>query len=195
LQAENEQLSNSLFAANNARSAQQEQLNELLKLRGEVGALRRQSNDLVNITKENQQLRSQLSAASKSPASPSPQKFPRESWAFAGYADPESAFQSAIWAMSQNDARTFLASLAPGGMLYREMVGKPEAEVMEKNKEEISKVKSFNILNKEMISDGEAILTIYAEGVNEAARFRMLRVGNDWKFSGPMKGEDPVVAK
>jgi RNA polymerase sigma factor (sigma-70 family) len=38
---------------------------------------------------------------------------PRSSWTFAGYANPESAFQSSIWAISKGDAQTWLASLTP----------------------------------------------------------------------------------
>jgi Skp family chaperone for outer membrane proteins len=46
LQTDNENLSNHLAAAGDSKSLSDEQFNELLKLRGEVGVLRRQANEL-----------------------------------------------------------------------------------------------------------------------------------------------------
>jgi RNA polymerase sigma factor (sigma-70 family) len=55
LAAENERLSNQLAQANSTQT--QGQLQELLKLRGEVGMLRRQSKELARLQEENRQLR------------------------------------------------------------------------------------------------------------------------------------------
>jgi hypothetical protein len=56
LQTDNESLSNRLAAAGNANSLSDKEHNELLKLRGEVGMLRGQANEIVRLKQENQQL-------------------------------------------------------------------------------------------------------------------------------------------
>jgi hypothetical protein len=114
---------------------------------------------------------------------------PKESWAFVGYADPESAFQSAAWAMSQGDIKTYRASLSPAGNEFREAQGKSEDELAARGKAEMEKVTGFKIIDKEAVSDSEVILSVYASGINESARFRLQRVGTEWKMAGPVKGE------
>lgn len=195
LQTDNEDLSNRVVQANSSQKIPSNQFSELLRLRGEVGSLRKQTNELGRVQAENQRLRSSLATASATPktgafATAAQDKLPRESWAFVGYADPESAFQSATWAMSQGDAKTFLASIAPNGQTFKDMEGKSESEIATSIKEEIgNKMTGFKIIDKESVSDGEVILTVYADGINEVGRFKLQRVGNDWKIDGPVKGD------
>src|SRR5436190_969933 len=90
------------------------QVKELARLRNEVQQLRKATNEVAKLRLENQKLKD--AKPNNSPASnPIPAKqgalVPKENWTFAGYATPESAVQSAIWAMSQGDPKTFLASL------------------------------------------------------------------------------------
>jgi hypothetical protein len=90
LEAENDRLSNLVARA---QSTADDQLHELLRLRGEVGSLRRQTKELGKLQSENQRLRSSL--LTSKPATQTPlirESLPRQSWAFVGYADPESAF-------------------------------------------------------------------------------------------------------
>jgi len=56
IQTDNAALANQIRAASNAASLSHEQLNELLKLRGEVGSLQRQAADLETLRAENQRL-------------------------------------------------------------------------------------------------------------------------------------------
>ena len=63
LQTDNESLSNRLTAAADTKSLPDEQLNELLKLRGEVGVLRNQIAGLGKVREENQQLQAQTAVA------------------------------------------------------------------------------------------------------------------------------------
>ncbi len=65
LQTDNGSLSNRLAEAADSKSLSDEQLNELLKLRGEVGVLRRQVNEFGKLRDENQQLRDEILAAHK----------------------------------------------------------------------------------------------------------------------------------
>ena len=200
LQAESDRLSNLVAQAEGARILQTDQAQELLRLRGEVGMLRRQTNDIGKLRAENGQLRSALntaSATSKDAVSSKTalENVPRESWTFSGYADTESDFQSTIWAMSQGDAKTFLASLSPDGREFKHSQGKSEDEIVSRGKQEVEKVTAFKIIDKQVVSENEAILTIYASGINESTRFRLQRIGSDWKFAGPAKGEDQPAPK
>jgi precorrin-2 methylase len=63
LKTDNEGLSNHLAAAGDSQKLKDEQLEELLKLRGEVGTLRRQIGELGKIQEQNQQLRKEVMAA------------------------------------------------------------------------------------------------------------------------------------
>lgn len=56
LQADNEGLSNQLAAVGDAKSLSDEQFNELLKLRGEVGVLRNQLGEIGKLREENKRL-------------------------------------------------------------------------------------------------------------------------------------------
>ncbi len=56
LQADNENLSNRLATAGDAQALSDKERTELLKLRGEVGVLRRQTNEIERLKQENQQL-------------------------------------------------------------------------------------------------------------------------------------------
>jgi hypothetical protein len=57
LAAENERLSNSVNQAASSEPLSQDQLHELLRLRGEVGTLRQKAKELVRVQEENRELR------------------------------------------------------------------------------------------------------------------------------------------
>jgi RNA polymerase sigma factor (sigma-70 family) len=196
VQADNDRLSNSLAEAASSQKVASNQLNDLLRLRGEVADLRRQTNALNKLQAENQQLRSSLAAGSASKratqTASAEATLPKESWAFVGYADPESALQSMVWAMTHGDTKTFLASLSPGSPVFKDAQEKGDHEMAERNKE-IDGVTAFKIINKESVSDNEAVLTVYAFGIDHTAKFKFQRDGSDWKFAGPIKG-DPAAA-
>jgi RNA polymerase sigma factor (sigma-70 family) len=67
LATENERLSNVVAQASRAQAFSEDQLRELLKLRGEVGRLRQQSNELAHLRQENVQLRAQQAAVAQQP--------------------------------------------------------------------------------------------------------------------------------
>ena len=60
LKTDNESLSNRLAAAGDSKSLSDDKLNELLRLRGEVGILRRQAGEIGKLREENQQLRKEV---------------------------------------------------------------------------------------------------------------------------------------
>jgi hypothetical protein len=81
LQTDNESYSNQLAQAPAAGKLSEAQLNELLKLRGEVGALRNQSAQLGQLREENQRLRNQKPAApGQSPQLSPEDQFQLQEW-------------------------------------------------------------------------------------------------------------------
>jgi hypothetical protein len=69
LQSGSENLSNLLAQANSSQAVSKDQFNELLKLRGEVGELRRQVGDIGKLRAENQRLQAaQVNNAAPQPA-------------------------------------------------------------------------------------------------------------------------------
>ena len=81
LQTDNESLSNRLASAGDSKKLPDEQFNELLKLRGEIGVLRSQAGQLGKVREENQRLRTQNSATQNQPVQISPdEQFKLQEW-------------------------------------------------------------------------------------------------------------------
>jgi hypothetical protein len=83
---------------------------ELLRLRGETGVLRQQTNRLRRLVHA---LSAALSTTNTVQASPEQRSFPRDSWTFAGFATPEATLQSYLWAKSRGDVKTAFATVTP----------------------------------------------------------------------------------
>jgi myosin heavy subunit len=73
LQTDNESLSNQLAAAGDAKSLSDKEHNELLKLRGEVGVLRRKTNELGKLQDERQRLQRQTTVGQNQTTELSPE--------------------------------------------------------------------------------------------------------------------------
>ena len=116
--------------------------------------------------------------------------YAKESWAFSGYATPEAALQSVIWAMREGDTKTFLSSLAPEEMarVQREWGNKSEAEISDDAKRGTDKISSIRILESKTVSDDEVVLNVYAAGgEDKVEKISMKRFGAEWKVAGPKK--------
>jgi RNA polymerase sigma factor (sigma-70 family) len=195
IQADNARLSNQLANASQSAAFSKDQLSELMRLRGEVGQLRNQKNEIDKLGADNRQLRSGQNARSAAPPEEAAGQdyFPKDSWAFVGYATPESAFQSTVWALRNGDVKTILSSMTPDELARsrERWADKSEAEIAANTQAEFEKVNGFRILKKEVVSDDEVVLTLYVEGLNPnegTPRMKLQRVGNEWKSAGPDKG-------
>ena len=106
-----------------------------------------------------------------------------------GYADPESALQSGIWAMSQGDAKTARASFAPEARELADWRDKSDTDLSTDIKREMEKVTAFKIISKDAISEDTAVLTVMVQGVdhNEVTPLKLQRIGGDWKLAGSVK--------
>jgi hypothetical protein len=194
LGAENERLANLVSGVTHSRSGSDDQLRELLRLRGEVGVLRGQSKELETLRNQSRQtstsLESSLKAQSAAPAEAvaNADYWPRDSWAFAGYATPDAALQSSFWAANKGDVKTFLGGIE-GEILQQvqsDAGGKSQDEMSAKTIAEVASLKSVRILNREARAEDAVVLT--AEFVEEAGtqtnKLLMKKFGNDWKLSG-----------
>ena len=190
LVAENERLSNFLAQAKSPRTLPDDRLKELLRLRGEVGVLREQAQELETLREENRQARTALASGHQtSNAAATANYWPRGSWAFAGFASPEAALQSSLWAASKGDLKTFLGGTTGEmqKMVEKDFEGKSESEAADRAVAETTKFKSVSVLNSEAQSDDGVVLTVaFEEGADtHTTKLFMQKVGNDWKLSGP----------
>jgi hypothetical protein len=143
---------------------------------------------LAKLQTENQRLR--LKLATNDSAVPAA---PKDSWAFVGFANPEAAFQSAFWSMNQGDSAALLTSLAPGGREFQKVQSLSSDSYLKKRQEQFDKVTAFKILDKELVSQDEAILTVYLDGAKQADRFRLQRFGTQWKLDGPYREDKTAL--
>jgi len=113
-------------------------------------------------------------------------EFPKESWHFAGYADPESAYLSIMWAFRNGDTRTLLASMTPD--MQKKLEG--ETVLTAKDKADVANMTGYRILDKQMLSDNEVVFDVETDGEGQGtsgthtSKFYLQRVGDEWKFSG-----------
>ena len=117
-------------------------------------------------------------------------EFPRASWKFAGYADPESAYESMMWAMSQGNVDATLDSLTPAARAKWEgNMKKPKAEYGVQWAQRTKQTELFRVLDKQSVSDTEMHLQIESVGASNEDPVhqqwaKMIKVGSDWKFEG-----------
>jgi hypothetical protein len=107
------------------------------------------------------------------PVAPTETEFPEGSWTYAGYADPRSAFLSAIWSDSKGDLKTWLASLTPGERERQSQQFKRMAQQTGKSlaacfiiasAEGLNKADGCRILDQQVIADDQVVLHISFHG-------------------------------
>lgn len=185
--AETERLSNQVAQAQSAQSLAQRQARELLRLRGELGTLRQQQ-------KERERLQAaQISRPLPSDnAGPSTESVPRAAWAFVGYASPEAAMESVVWAMSQGDLKTLLAGVTPETrkLLAQQYGGKPESEIAASLIHETAGLKELPLRNKVVAADGTVTFRVAVEEsdngtvkTRDESLMSFENVGGEWKYS------------
>ena len=166
LAAENERLANLVARANSSQALAIDQPSEILRLRGEVGVLRQQKSEAERVQEENRRLRAGLTNAQDAhatkPVTPFSTPVPKESWAFAGYATPEAAMQTMVWAWSNRDGETVLASSTPEGRkkFEKDFEGKPASEALAAFPIDVSKAFFYQLYNKKEVSDDEVTFEV-----------------------------------
>lgn len=110
-------------------------------------------------------------------------EFPKASWHFAGFSSPESAFQSSIWALGNNAAKTLVETVSPA--MQQHFAGKADYQIITgKDHADFRRITGYRISNKQAVSENEVILEVYAEGLGQTQKFSVQRFGDQWKFAG-----------
>ncbi|HEY4952495.1 MAG TPA: sigma-70 family RNA polymerase sigma factor [Verrucomicrobiae bacterium] len=113
-------------------------------------------------------------------------EFPKASWRFAGFGDPESAFQSCMWAVGNGDVKTLLAGLSPARQAA--FAGRSDSEIIPaKDKADFAKMTGYRIIEKQVLAENEVMFEMYAEGLEQTQKFSLQRIGGEWKFGGKTK--------
>jgi hypothetical protein len=206
LRAENETLKQMVAELKQSQDAREpvssgdspsnEQLNELLRLRGEVTQLRQQTNQITALQNENKNLLVSLESAKKlatnvtvkkGPGDALPQDIhPKETWQYRGYGTPEATVESVCWAMANGDKATFLRALSPDM--------RAEVEKNDDGKDLMEDIKvsnsEYRILDRQQLSDDEMELTIYAtrpdangNNVGSTENTVFQRINGEWKIT------------
>ncbi len=123
-------------------------------------------------------------AASVDKPAPSP-------FTFAGYATPEAAVQSMIWATSTGDLEKLAAGATPEVMdrVTSQMAGKTPDEIKRSGMAWATAMIGYKITQKEVISDDEVHVHIHATPSTDAlhsgkAVLILKKIGNEWKMAG-----------
>lgn len=205
LSSENARLSN-LVAQTESASLSEDQFRELMRLRGEVGLLRRTANELAKLRAQNQQLlagRASLEEQTHAQSPPDPQTvrayWPKAQLAFAGYADPAAALQTALWAMNRGDPEALAASVTPEAKstLTKETWfehGTPAEEIAlatRKIADSLRPASGFYVVGQNAPSPDQAILDVYFEGEGKTRKVALKKTGDQWKFDNLGNGAWP----
>lgn len=170
-------------------TTENEEQSELLRLRNQAAQLRTATNELRQLRAQLNQSRASAQTPGVAPTSTgaTAELVPREAWSFAGYATPQAAFHSTMFAHSQGDQQTFLASLT--GDLVRdnqkELINKTPEQFSENLRRETAKFTGYRILEMNEVSPEETVLMIYYAGESDTEKVRMRKVGDEWKLAGP----------
>jgi hypothetical protein len=157
---------------------------ELLRLRNEVGQLRRERD-------AQKQRAGQPPAGGGQSASHPGRYISKEQLAFAGYATPEAALESMVWAVAKGTYDQVTASIDPE-VLKDESRALPKREDFKRQQERTAVFKGMQIVGRKTLDGDRVELKVKVDGeplpnssVDRSAYViePMVKVGNEWKSS------------
>ena len=169
-------------------------LREVLRLRGEIGRLRPNVARLDWLRADNERLRKQAREAANTAAGPDPQKvqayWPKSQLENAGLADPRSALQSVLTAMSQGDTNALAASVTPKAWSRMAKDGwyehlSPTEEISASAKSiaySLALSSGFFLVGQQSPADDQTILDVFFEGEGQSRMFLLKKAGDQWQF-------------
>lgn len=194
LSAENERLSNLAARTRNPRPLSKEEFKELLKLRGEFLPLEHAAAEADRLRKENGEIETARAKAQEA-STPDPgmvQAFwPKDQLAPAGYADPISALETTLWAMSRGDTNALWAGVTKEARAKLTRVGwnnrkSPGVELSNSTwmiEDSLRPSSGFCLVGRKNPSPDWSVLDVYFAGEGKTRKVAMKRVDGAWKFS------------
>lgn len=189
LERDNQRLSNLVAQAEGTKSNQP--LLELLRLRNEVGFLRRQTNEFQQAQEELVRLRTTVAArggadAGATNVSQEPLAvYPKDQWQFVGSDTPENSFQSLNWAALNGDLGTLKSNLTQEAQkdFAKAFENKSEAEIRAQLTQIFSEKVEARILSKEVINDNLVVLGVSdGRGTDSVDKLVFQRIDGQWRF-------------
>ena len=202
LSSENARLSNWVAQTDAAAALSRGEKSELLRLRGEAGRLREENRALVKAGAAGGR-RGVGGTGSRGETGAKEANveelnidLAKESWAPAGYASPENALQTMLWARREGDFKTLVASVTPEFVEKAQKAwgDKFEDQLKQELPGDLDWVSKCLIRRRETISEDEVKL-FYALAANpvpfgdNGSRMKSLgcgvtakRIGNEWKI-------------
>ncbi len=121
---------------------------------------------------------------------------PENSWANAGYATPEAAFETTFWAMRSGNVKAVEASYTTEfGDQFMQTAGKgkSEAELTALFKQIADRIATIQVDSEEQTGPGQLILHIQCGSLGTAV-VPMKQVGAEWKLNGNIVTEKQTEA-
>jgi RNA polymerase sigma factor (sigma-70 family) len=182
LEQERHEATNQLALMSEATARANSNTIELLRLRGAVGMLRQRTNELGKLLQD-------TAAANKTAqGAPGKTNFPRDSWTFTGFATPEDAIQSFMWAKSHGDVKIALSSATPElkqELMDRFFKDKSDEEISATLIESAKNQTGIQILKKMAAAEDQVIYQIHIDGTPDASYslVTMKKIDGEWKVS------------
>lgn len=182
---EHKALSILLAQGQSSLSISNDQIRQLLRLRSQAGQLRRTALEADELRLANQRLLGALASSRTNENG-----WAREPLAFTGFADPESALKSTLWAWINGDRAAFLASFAPEERagLERDWQQKSETEIAVECRSYAPlygpAAEGVCVLSKKDISNDAVAIDLFFEGDGKTRRFVIKRFADEWKVTG-----------
>ena len=107
-------------------------------------------------------------------------EFPKTSWHFAGYSNPESVFMSCMWAVNNGDTNALLASVSSS---EQERMNRGHEIITAKDRADYAQMTGYRIVDKQTVSEDKVVLAIQV-GQRPLAKFQIERISGEWKFAG-----------
>ncbi len=124
------------------------------------------------------------------PVSVTETNFPKSSWNFAGFANPQSALISIFWAQTKSDTKTLLASITPYAKRTQQQqiqdtmsrTGESETEAYADRVRKMDQTSGFQILGQDLVSNDQVLLHLYLQGNEIQLDAKMIKLGNEWRL-------------
>ena len=191
LLAQNERQASLPVTAKPAPSPASNPSAELQRLRAEAGALRQLTNELERARNENAEAHAVLDrylASEMAPKVATADFWPRDSWNFAGYASPDDTLRSSLWASNTGNLKALLDSMTGEfrQMMEKNFEGKSADEAAIRVMDEVTNLKSVQVMNRDFQSDDTAVLTAMFQDGNQTHTTKLLlkKIGDEWKLAG-----------